>query len=135
VVVSAYLKIMPCCGRTRQSRTTSATKPEPESGDAGDREHRRGDIDSEEGLSADDAGDEDTTATNPFDDGFVSELLGSVKMHDFRKGADWPAGKLFNLVQRRLRSFDSKGKPSRAKTGDQAGHLTSNEIHKRTVQR
>jgi hypothetical protein len=117
VVVSAYLKIMPCCGRTRQSRTTSATKPEPESGDAGDREHRRGDIDSEEGLSADDAGDEDTTATNPFDDGFVSELLGSVKMHDFRKGADWPAGKLFNLVQRRLRSFDGKGKPSRAKTG------------------
>ena len=25
----------------------------------------------------------------PFDDGFVSELLGSLKIHDFRKGADW----------------------------------------------
>jgi hypothetical protein len=44
-----------------------------------------------------------------------------MKIHDFRKGADWPAGKLFNLVQRRLRSFDGKGKPSRTKTGAPGG--------------
>src|SRR5260370_41840288 len=25
----------------------------------------------------------------PFNDGFMSELLGSLKKHDFRKGADW----------------------------------------------
>jgi TPR repeat protein len=36
-------------------------QPQPESGDAGDREHRRGDNDSEEGFSADDAGDEETS--------------------------------------------------------------------------
>jgi hypothetical protein len=52
----------------------------------------------------------------------VSELLGSLKIHDFRKGADWsdqrcrPASP-FNLVQRSLGGFGGKGKSSRAKPG------------------
>jgi hypothetical protein len=50
----------------------------------------------------------------------VSEFLGSFKIHDFGKGADWsdqrwrPASPL-SLVQRRLGGFGGKGKSSRAK--------------------
>jgi hypothetical protein len=50
----------------------------------------------------------------------LSELLGSLKIHDFRKGADWldqrcqPASR-FNLVQRPLGGFGGKVKSSRAK--------------------
>jgi hypothetical protein len=48
---------------------------------------------------------------------FLSELLGSLKIHDFPQGADWPAGKPSNLVQRRLGGFGGWGVSSHAKTG------------------
>jgi hypothetical protein len=66
---------------------------------------------SRRGIFATDHGHE------PLDDGLVSELFGLLRIHDFRKGADWPAGNPFNLVRRRLGGFDGKGKSPRAKAG------------------
>lgn len=63
----------------------------------------------------------------------ASSFFGPLKIHNFHKGADRPAGRPFYLVQRPLEAL--QGQILARQDRRRARRLTSAEIANRTVQR